>query len=85
MGNSSLAATIPSINRVFQEQAATRPWVLYVDTWSLTSWSDGTYAQYLPDQAGIEQMVRYSDGIHFTGAGGSRLALGILAALFPPD
>lgn len=84
MGNESLAATVPAVNRVFQEQAATRPWVVYVDTWALTSWSDGSYSQYLPDEAGLDQMVRYSDGIHFTGAGGRRLAMGVLAALFSP-
>lgn len=85
MGNDSLAATVPAVNRVFQEQAGIRPWVVYVDTWALTSWSDGTYSQYLPDGAGTEEMLRYADGIHFTGAGGRRLALGVLAALFSSD
>lgn len=85
MGNESLAATVPAVNSVFQEQAASRPWVLFVDTWVLTSWSDGPCSQYLPDETGLDQMIRYSDGIHFTGAGGRRLALGILAALFPPE
>ena len=85
MGNASLAATIPALNRVFQEQAATRPWVIYVDTWALTSWSDGSYGQFLPDATGAEHMIRYSDGIHFTGAGGHRLAMGVLAALFSPE
>lgn len=85
MGNPSLAATIPAINRVFQEQAALRPWVVYIDTWSITSSPDGSYAQYLPDETGVEQMMRYSDGIHFTGAGGRLLARAVLAALFPAE
>ncbi len=85
MGNESLAATVPAVNRVFQEQAATRPWVVYVDTWALTSWSDGSYSQHLPDDSGVEQMIRYPDGIHFTGAGGRRLAMGVLTALFSSD
>ncbi len=85
MGNESLAATVPAVNRIFQEQAASRSWVVYVDTWALTSWSDGSYSQYLPDETGAEAMIRYADGIHFTGAGGRRLAMGVLAALFPPD
>jgi len=82
MGRADLAATIPAVNRVFQEQAATRPWVIYVDTWALTSWSDGTYAPALPDESGVEQALRGPDGVHFTTAGGRRLALGALAALF---
>ncbi len=85
MGNESLAANVPALNRIFQEQAATRPWVVYVDTWALTSWSDGSYSQYLPDENGVEQMLRYADGIHFTGAGGRRLAMGVLTALFSSD
>ncbi len=84
MGRSDLAASIPAVNRVFQEQAASRPWVLYIDTWALTSWSDGTCAPSLPDETGVEQMLRTSDGVHFTGAGGRRLAIGALAALFAP-
>lgn len=84
MGRADLAASIPAVNRVFQEQAATRPWVIFVDTWALTSWSDGTYASALPDETGIEQAIRGPDGVHFTTAGGRRLALGALAALFSP-
>ncbi len=82
MGRADLAASIPAVNRVFQEQAATRPWVIYVDTWALTSWSDGTYAPVLPDESGVEQALRGPDGVHFTTAGGRRLAFGALAALF---
>lgn len=82
MGRSDLAASIPAVNRVFQEQAAARPWVIYVDSWTLTSWSDGTFAAALPDASGLDQVLRGSDGVHFTTAGGRRLALGVLAALF---
>ncbi len=85
MGNASLAASIPAVNRIFQEQAALRPWVVYVDTWSLTSSSDGSCPRYLPGESGALQEMRTSDGIHFTGAGGRRLALAVLAALFPAE
>lgn len=82
MGRPDLAASVPAVNQVFQEQSASRPWVMYLDTWVLTSWSDGTYAVALPDETGIDQLLRGTDGVHFTSAGGRRLALGVLATLF---
>nr|WP_297807824.1 DUF459 domain-containing protein [Tepidiforma sp.] len=84
MGRADLAASVPRINAVFAEQAAARPWVLYLDTWALTSAPDGSYAAALPDEHGTLQVVRVSDGVHFTPAGGRRLALAVIAALFEP-
>lgn len=78
--NPALVDRIPAINEVFRDEAAKRSWVVYVDTWALTSWSDGTYAPVLPDENGVEQALRAPDGIHFTPAGGRRLALAALAA-----
>lgn len=82
--NPALAARIPPLNEVFRAEAAKRDWVIYVDTWSVTSWSDGTYAPALPDASGASEVLRASDGIHFTPAGGRRLAQAALAALFGP-
>jgi hypothetical protein len=78
--NPALVDRIPAINEVFRSEAAKRSWVVYVDAWALTSWSDGTYAPALPDENGVDQALRAADGIHFTPAGGRRLALAALAA-----
>lgn len=83
--DASFAGTLPEVNRIFREQAAARSWVVYVDAWALTSWSDGTCAQYLPDENGVEQKLRLDDGIHLTPAGGRRIALGVIAALFAAE
>lgn len=78
--NPALAQAIPPVNQVFQAEAAKRSWVRYVDTWALTSYSEGSYAAVLPDENGVPQVLRASDGIHFTPAGGRRLALAAVAA-----
>uniref|UniRef100_UPI002ADD4A8E DUF459 domain-containing protein n=1 Tax=Tepidiforma sp. TaxID=2682230 RepID=UPI002ADD4A8E len=84
MGRPDLAASIPRINAIFQEQAAARPWVLYLDTWTLTSAPGGGYTDTLPDEYGIPRLARLSDGVHFTPAGGRILALAVVAALLEP-
>ncbi len=84
MGRPDLAASVPRINAIFQEQAALRPWVLYLDTWALTSTPAGAYAEALPNAEGVLEVIRVSDGVHFTPAGGRRLALAVIAALFEP-
>lgn len=77
----ALTAAIPPVNEVFISEAAKRSWVRYVDTYALTSYSEGSYAVSLPDENGVEQVLRPSDGIHFTPAGGRRLALAAVAAV----
>lgn len=78
-----LNAAIPGMNRIFAEEAEQRPWVVYVDAWSLTTDANGDYAEALPDESGAWRTIRTGDGVHFTSEGGRRLALGVIAALFP--
>lgn len=79
--NPALADAIPPLNQVFISEAAKRPWVTYLDCYALTSYSEGSYAPSLPDENGVEQVLRAPDGIHFSLAGGRRLARGVWAAL----
>ncbi len=81
MGRADLTASIPSVNAVFQQEAAGRAWVTFVDTWSITSDQSGNYAQYLPDENGVLQQIRASDGVHFTPEGGRRLAIAVISAV----
>jgi hypothetical protein len=79
----NLSSNVDALNQVFAQEAAKRPWVIYVDTWALTSDADGNYAQYLPDENGVVHAIRGDDGIHLTSEGGRRLALAAIRALFP--
>ncbi|OAI40575.1 hypothetical protein AYO38_05740 [bacterium SCGC AG-212-C10] len=82
-GRPDLNAAIPGMNAVFSQEAAKRPWVVYVDAWAMTTDANGNYADTLPDENGVSQLLRADDGVHFTSAGGRRLALGVAHALFP--
>jgi hypothetical protein len=53
----------------------------YVDSYKLFSDKMGKYAPYLPDASGKPGLVRASDGVHFTSAGGDRLAREIVRIL----
>lgn len=77
MGRPDLAASVPGVNQVFAQEAAKRPWVRYVDTWSLTSDANGNYMAYTPDGS----LARGDDGVHFTSAGGNYLAQAVIAAI----
>ena len=79
-----LRAAIPALNLIFKEEAEKRPWVTFVDTWALTSDSEGQYAASLPGEDGIIEVLRADDGVHFTSAGGRRLSLAVVEAVFAP-
>ena len=55
-----------AINTVVQEDAATRPWVHYIDTWTMFTDASGNYAAFLPDSSGELVRVRQEEGIHLT-------------------
>ncbi|MCC7364899.1 MAG: DUF459 domain-containing protein [Dehalococcoidia bacterium] len=80
-GRAELAASVPTVNAIFQEQASIRSWVTYVDTWTATSDADGNYSAYAVDDYGVTQLIRASDGVHFTSAGGDYLARIVLRAV----
>src|SRR3546814_13818706 len=62
------------LNSVYEEQAADRPWVRYVDVDTVLG-DDGEYAARLPDGAGGQtDDLRQGDGIHLSRAGADRLA-----------
>ncbi len=83
-GRDALAATVPVLNDIQREEAAKRPWVIYVDTFALTSLSDGTFTWEQSDIFGNIVRIRHDDGVHFTSAGGRHLAVGVMGALFGP-
>ncbi len=56
------------INIAISKEAATRPWVTYIDSWSLLTDPNGNYAAYLTTSSGETIKARADDGIHLTSA-----------------
>ncbi len=54
------------INTVVMAEAATRPWVHFIDIWSMFSDENGNYTAFLPDASGEQIRVRQEEGIHLT-------------------
>jgi hypothetical protein len=70
------------INDIVKSEAELRPGkVVWVDTASVLSPPEGGYADYLEYLDGSLVQVRAGDGIHFTRAGGDRVAEAVLAAM----
>jgi hypothetical protein len=68
------SARMQDMNRIYEEQAATRPWVVFVDTFPFFADKDGNYNAYLPNGDGDIEKVREQDGVHLTWAGGDKMA-----------
>ena len=70
------------INDIARTEAERRPGkVVYVDTVPVLSAPGGGYADYLGNFDGTIVQVRAGDGIHFTRAGGDRIAAAVLTAM----
>ena len=70
------------INDIVKSEAEKRPGrVVWVDTAAVLSPFGGGYADYLENPDGSVVQVRAGDGIHFTRAGGDRIAEEVLAAM----
>jgi uncharacterized protein len=69
------------INEILKTEAEKRPGkVVFVDIESVLSPFGGGYADYLENPDGTVVQVRAGDGIHFTRAGGDRIAAAVIAA-----
>lgn len=60
---------VKAMNEAVQVALEDRPWVHYVDTYTLFQDPDGAFATYLPDEKGEMVQVRQNDGVHLTWAG----------------
>jgi uncharacterized protein len=59
------------INAAAEAEAAKRPWVHFVDTWSMFTDANGNYTAFLPGPDGELVRVRQEEGVHFTRTGTS--------------
>ena len=69
------------LNEIYRSEAASRPWVRFVDSGPVLAPPTGGYAAYLPGSDGQPQLARSGDGIHLTRFGANRLAAAVLDRL----
>lgn len=81
MRSGKFSQTVRMLNSFYSGACAARPAAVYIDGYALFSGPDGKYAAYLRNADGENQLVRLSDGIHFTEHGGDRVAEEIVKVL----
>ncbi|HKE73539.1 MAG TPA: DUF459 domain-containing protein [Acidimicrobiales bacterium] len=79
MRGATFDARMKIVDAAYAAEAAKRPWVVYVDPAKVVGDAQGRFADLIPGPDGKPQDVRQDDGIHFTRAGGDRLAAHVLA------
>jgi hypothetical protein len=63
-----------AVNESALAQIASRPWVHYVDSWTLFSDTNGNYATSMTDVTGRTIILRQDDGLHLSREGTTWLA-----------
>lgn len=81
MRSEGLSADMAMLNQIYQEEAAKRPWVRFVDLWPLFATSGGAYDAYIADDDGEVKLMRNPDGVHFVRDGGDKAARAILEVI----
>ena len=72
MHNDFYSTGMAHLNEIYRSEAATRTSIAYFDTWNLFADPQGNYTDTIDGT-----LMRESDGIHLTTAGGIRLAQAI--------
>jgi len=70
-----------AVNQSAQAQIVSRPWVHYVDTWTLFSDASGNYATTVIEASGQPITARQSDGLHLSREGATLLAASAYAQI----
>ncbi|MCB1550148.1 MAG: DUF459 domain-containing protein [Hyphomicrobiaceae bacterium] len=69
------------VNDIVTAAAHSRPLVLLLPTWELTADAKGRYTAHFKDRDGKMQLMRMSDGVHFTAPAYELIADRVLARL----
>jgi hypothetical protein len=78
---SGFKKSFPIVNRILEAVAkAHAKTATYLDTWDLLANAHGRYTSYLRVHGKLT-LMRLPDGVHYTGAGGDRIAAQVLAQL----
>lgn len=78
MGPDSKVAGMEKLNAIYWDEARTRPWVTYVDTWPFLTDANLQYVDEAPNANGRIVDLRDTDQVHFSRAGGTRVAWVVL-------
>lgn len=79
MRDPDYAGRMAMLNQAYAEEAASRPWVSFVDPATVVGDPSGAYTDTVPGADGAPVEVRQPDGIHLTPAGADLLAAHVLA------
>jgi len=69
------------LNWIYYEEASTRPWVTYFDSWPLITDADLGFVERAPAADGSMVTIREPDKVHLTMAGGTWVAWGVLGRI----
>ncbi|MFA4964277.1 MAG: DUF459 domain-containing protein [Thermoleophilia bacterium] len=78
MRDAGYGGRIAMMNHIYAAVAPKHPGVRFVSTWRLMAGDGGSFAEYLRDPGGAMVLMRGSDGIHLTRAGGDRMGQAVL-------
>jgi hypothetical protein len=78
MRDDTFTEVVRGMNQVFEEEAAERPGVTYLDTFELFSDDNGEYSTYLRTNSGDLLDMRTEDGAHLSWNGAYRLSWFVL-------
>jgi hypothetical protein len=66
------------LNHIYWDEAESRPWIVFVDSWPYFADENGNYQQRLPAADGSVQGMRQADGVHWSKWGADRIAWEVL-------
>ncbi|HMO97427.1 MAG TPA: DUF459 domain-containing protein, partial [Tepidiformaceae bacterium] len=81
MRDSGFSARMAALNQIYIEEAASRPWINYIDMWEPFTTPGGGYDAYIADDDGVTKLMRHPDGVHFVREGGEKAARIIINAI----
>ncbi len=81
MRSEEFSTRMAELNVIYQEEAAKRYWVRFVDLWPLFTTAGGGYDAYVVDDDGEVKLMRHPDGVHLVREGGEKAAREIIRAI----
>ncbi|HQW51272.1 MAG TPA: DUF459 domain-containing protein [Tepidiformaceae bacterium] len=81
MRSAEFSERMAELNVIYQEEAAKRYWIRYVDIWPLFVTANGSYDAYIVDDDGEVKLMRHPDGVHLVREGGEKAARLIMTAI----
>lgn len=81
MGPNSGVTGMDKLNYIFWDEARTRPWVKYFDTWPYLADTELQYTAQAPNADGKVRTLRAKDNVHMSLEGGTRVGWGVIDML----